>query len=394
MIPKPGIFISHNKLDKKFARRLATDLQHAGARIWIDEAELRIGDSLIEKIRQGIDEMDYLAVILSQHSVESEWVKKEVEIAMTQEIEHRRVKVLPLLLQDCDLPGFLKGKVYADFTSENKYEPSLTKLLATLDLTREPFTLRLLEKCAIYLDERDRTEAVRRHQIDDRVQLGDWLLMRIRPTFSHDDDERTERFALSADIMKEMHQRTALTDTVTYDLISCYDSHKREFVRYARDLYAMRDSFDYGAPSSKNETKKMADRITSLVHALVTCGHFDHDLFDAGIILESLAYITSEEDQKDAISKYETWHLVEFGDWLLERLEPDTFDTRNPQIVRRFLLLAKIIKGMGVLTERGKRIRDTLIAQSHISYGYDWEYNDYNTNRERMLQRCVEVLGC
>jgi len=93
-----SIFLSHNHDDKPFVRRLAQDLQEAGARVWLDEAEMMIGDSLIEKIRQGIDEMEYLGVILSQNSVKSEWVKREVDVAMNQEIEGKRVKVLPLVI--------------------------------------------------------------------------------------------------------------------------------------------------------------------------------------------------------------------------------------------------------------------------------------------------------
>lgn len=117
-----SIFLSHNHADKPFVRRLAQDLQTAGVRVWIDEAEIMIGDSLIEKIRQGIDEMEYVGVVLSQNSVESRWVQEELDIAMNQQIEGRRVKVLPLLLDDCELPGFLQGKLYADFQAPERYE--------------------------------------------------------------------------------------------------------------------------------------------------------------------------------------------------------------------------------------------------------------------------------
>src|SRR5262245_47518889 len=94
---QPGIFLSHSHADKDFARRLAQDLVKAGVRVWIDDAEIFLGDSLIEKIRRGIDEMDYLGVILSPQSVASQWVQKEVELAMNQEIDGKRIKVLPLL---------------------------------------------------------------------------------------------------------------------------------------------------------------------------------------------------------------------------------------------------------------------------------------------------------
>ena len=91
-----------------------------------------IGDSLIDKIRTGIDNMDYLAVILTPNSVSSKWVQEEVDIAMNQGIAGRRVKVLPLLLEHCDLPGFIIGKAYADFTDPSNYGRALSQILGRL----------------------------------------------------------------------------------------------------------------------------------------------------------------------------------------------------------------------------------------------------------------------
>ena len=128
-----SIFLSHTHFDKPFARKLAKHLRHHGHIVWIDEAEIKIGDSLIEKIRDGIEKVDYVAAVLSKKSIESEWVKRELDIASNKEIEARKVVVLPLLLEDVDLPGFLKGKLYADFRSTEKFLESLDLLLQRFD---------------------------------------------------------------------------------------------------------------------------------------------------------------------------------------------------------------------------------------------------------------------
>ncbi|MCG7994119.1 MAG: toll/interleukin-1 receptor domain-containing protein [Candidatus Thiodiazotropha taylori] len=132
---QPSIFLSHNAADKEFARQLAIDLDIAGARVWFDEAEIKVGDSLIEKIREGIDSVDYLAVVISPNSVRSSWVSKEVDIAMNQEIKGGKVKVLPILLKDCELPGFLEGKLYADFRKEENYNDSFLLIANRLGLS-------------------------------------------------------------------------------------------------------------------------------------------------------------------------------------------------------------------------------------------------------------------
>lgn len=125
----PSIFLSHNHNDKSFVRRLATDLIAKGIRVWIDEAEIKIGDSLIRKISSGIYEMDFLGAVLSPNSVQSRWVQEELEQALHIQISEAYVKVLPILLRDCERPGFLLDKVYADFRDESNYQSALEQLI-------------------------------------------------------------------------------------------------------------------------------------------------------------------------------------------------------------------------------------------------------------------------
>jgi hypothetical protein len=100
--------------------------------VWLDEAEMLVGDSLIDKIREGIDAMDYVGAVISRHSIASEWVRRELDVAMNQEIQGRRVKVLPLLIDDCELPGFLMGKLFADFRDEKGYIHALEQIIKRL----------------------------------------------------------------------------------------------------------------------------------------------------------------------------------------------------------------------------------------------------------------------
>lgn len=128
-----SIFLAHSHKDKTFVNELASDLRRSGYYVWTDDAEIKIGDSLIQKIREGIDRVAYVGVVLSIDSINSEWVKKELDIAMNQEIEGRRVKVLPLLLDDVELPGFLIGKKYADFRDKQLYDKSIEEIKKCLD---------------------------------------------------------------------------------------------------------------------------------------------------------------------------------------------------------------------------------------------------------------------
>ena len=128
-----GVFLSHTGVDKPFVRQLSADLMARGVeRVWLDEAEIDIGDSLIAKIEQGIKLSRYIVVVLSKKSIDAPWVKKELDIAMNREIASGEVVVLPLLYEECELPEFLKGKLYADFSKPEEYEAVLAKLLRRL----------------------------------------------------------------------------------------------------------------------------------------------------------------------------------------------------------------------------------------------------------------------
>ncbi len=137
MANTPGVFLSHSHHDAAFVRRLASNLLQRGARVWYYQAEIGVGDSLFQKIEKAIEEMEFLGVVLSSHSVTSEWVRKEVSTALVHEIRGRKVKVLPLLIEQCDIPLFLAEKFYADFTSEEGYDRALTTVLQRMGLAEK-----------------------------------------------------------------------------------------------------------------------------------------------------------------------------------------------------------------------------------------------------------------
>lgn len=130
MTGKPkDVFLCHSWLDRPFVNRLAAGLQSAGLTVWLDEAEIGIGDSLLEKINSGIYESEFVAAILSPAAVSSPWVRQELDTAMNLEIRGDKTRVLPLLYQNCELPGFILTKRYLDFTDDANFGGSLSELI-------------------------------------------------------------------------------------------------------------------------------------------------------------------------------------------------------------------------------------------------------------------------
>jgi uncharacterized protein YjbI with pentapeptide repeats len=93
-------FISYSTKDEELAKRLYADLQTEGVRCWFAPEDLRIG----QKFRTGIDEAirkyDKLLLILSESSVKSNWVEKEVEAAFEKENKENKTVLFPVRLDD------------------------------------------------------------------------------------------------------------------------------------------------------------------------------------------------------------------------------------------------------------------------------------------------------
>jgi glutaredoxin len=133
----PGVFLSYNHKDRHFVQWLADRLRQHNIRVWLDEGELLIGDSLVEKISAAIHGIDFVVAILSRNSVSSSWVQTELEWAMSREIAGKVVRVLPVRLDDCPLPSYLCHKMWGDFTQPARYEDTCALLVRSILARRD-----------------------------------------------------------------------------------------------------------------------------------------------------------------------------------------------------------------------------------------------------------------
>lgn len=93
-------FISYSSKDQEFATRLHADLQSKGVRCWFAPEDLKIGDKLRASFDEAIRLHDKLMVILSEDSVKSAWVEKEVETAFENERQQSRIVLFPIRLDE------------------------------------------------------------------------------------------------------------------------------------------------------------------------------------------------------------------------------------------------------------------------------------------------------
>src|SRR5262245_24754189 len=83
-------FISYTSADETFAKRLHADLRGEGVRCWFAPHDVQSGKKLHEQIDEAIRVHDKLLLILSPASINSEWVRMELEKARKRELRENR----------------------------------------------------------------------------------------------------------------------------------------------------------------------------------------------------------------------------------------------------------------------------------------------------------------
>ncbi len=133
------IFLSHRSVDKTFVRQVAGDIeaesfQGRNLLTWLDEAEIRPGQSIPGMINEGLEKSRFIALVMTPdyfHS-ESGWTEAEWHAALHTDPDNRRARIIPLLAADCPYIPFLLRHLRAiDFRKDN-YSRALKELLTIL----------------------------------------------------------------------------------------------------------------------------------------------------------------------------------------------------------------------------------------------------------------------
>lgn len=126
----PKVFISHASEDKqRFVIHFATQLRERGIDAWIDQWEMLAGDSLVDKIfEEGLKEAAAVIIVLSKASVLKPWVREELNAAVVTRIQ-KGTKIIPIVLEECDVPEALKSLVWESVKDINDFGDCLSRVV-------------------------------------------------------------------------------------------------------------------------------------------------------------------------------------------------------------------------------------------------------------------------
>ena len=101
---KCDAFICHASEDKdQIAKPLASAITNAGMSCWLDEAKMRWGDDLSAMINDGLSNSRYVIVILTPFFIEKNWTLRELNSAITKEVEENTNHILPVVSTDPEI---------------------------------------------------------------------------------------------------------------------------------------------------------------------------------------------------------------------------------------------------------------------------------------------------
>src|SRR5712671_2341181 len=78
----PRVFLSHAHKDRDLARRLAFDLTANGIETFFDEWEIGLGDSIPQKLMEGLGQCTHFLVLLTPISISQPWVNFEIDAGL------------------------------------------------------------------------------------------------------------------------------------------------------------------------------------------------------------------------------------------------------------------------------------------------------------------------
>ena len=125
-----NIFISHRSEDKLLANKLSFDLENLGYVVWIDAWKINAGDSIIEKINDGLSNTNYFLLCYSNKGIYSPWMSREWMSALSQQLNGKKIKILPILLSGGEPPAILADIKYVDLTAN--WENGISELMQVL----------------------------------------------------------------------------------------------------------------------------------------------------------------------------------------------------------------------------------------------------------------------
>ena len=123
------VFLSHSSKDKTTVREIAERLKEGGLKVWLDDWQIRPGDSIPAKIEEGLEQSAVLVLCMSANSLGSDWATVESQTFRFRDPLNRKRRFIPVRLDATEPRGSLRQFAYVDWC-EGGSDDANARLLA------------------------------------------------------------------------------------------------------------------------------------------------------------------------------------------------------------------------------------------------------------------------
>jgi len=95
-------FLSHSSKDQEFVNKLHDDLKNKGVKCWYAPKDMKAGQKIYPQIDRALGVSEKLLLVLSEESMQSEWVMAEIRNIRKQEVEQGVTKLFPITITDIE----------------------------------------------------------------------------------------------------------------------------------------------------------------------------------------------------------------------------------------------------------------------------------------------------
>ena len=129
----PKVFVSHASEDKElFVVEFARRLRENGVDAWLDQWEMKPGDSLVDKIfEKGLKDAQAVIIVLSKVSVQKPWVREELNTSVVNRIS-RGTRLIPVVIDDCEVPESLRSTLWQKVDDLAYYDQNFQRVLSAI----------------------------------------------------------------------------------------------------------------------------------------------------------------------------------------------------------------------------------------------------------------------
>jgi len=186
------VFISHSSRDKWIARKLSEEIITLGCETFLDEKDIRTGESIDEAVHDHLVDSDDFLLLLSPDSIKSHWVLIELGGALALK---KRIIIVLLYLGSNDIPQPISKHLARDINEIDKYYSEVKKRLSGKKVKQPP--KKLIRRKKVTPKQKfkigDRVRIISKPQSDTNLIIG----------WNEDMDQYCGQLATVSRIMKE-----------------------------------------------------------------------------------------------------------------------------------------------------------------------------------------------